>query len=231
MVQESRIAHFEASGGLAAGVPTCRGDETLGGIDAHGVDAELAHATAERALAGQVRAAHLRVLSRLLQHHIGESGIARLVSVFPQIALALSPTLAPLAWIDLQDLILLLEKARIKVPHQQVPQKVGRGTISATFARFFGADPTTLSAETVISALPTFWDRYHSWSQPTVLVETGAATVFIEGHPGSVDICNVVGAELERIVELTGAKPNAVQHPGCAVLGAGRCEFRLSWSA
>ena len=35
-----------------------------------------------------------------------------------------------------------------------VPRKVGRGTMSATFARLFGADPSSLAAETVLAALP-----------------------------------------------------------------------------
>ena len=37
-----------------------------------------------RSITGHVRAAHLRVLSRLLQHHLGESGMARIVDRVPR---------------------------------------------------------------------------------------------------------------------------------------------------
>src|SRR6185436_20920685 len=100
-----------------------------------------------RVITGHVRAAHLRVLSRLLQHHLGESGLARIVNETPTLAGALSPTLGPLGWIELSDLVNVLDIARVRVTSQLVPRKVGRGTMSATFARLFGADPTTLAPE------------------------------------------------------------------------------------
>jgi diguanylate cyclase (GGDEF)-like protein len=184
----------------------------------------------DRVVAGQVRAAHLRVLTKLLQHHIGESGMARLLTEAPNLANAFSSTLAPLSWVDLADLIAAIERARALVPSQLVPRKVGRGTMSATFARLFGADPTTLPAETVLAALPTFWDRYHAWGAISVHVETGMADVVLTGYSGSTDICSLVGAELERIVELTGATAVGAAHTSCACTGALRCEYRLSWT-
>ncbi|MGE0404213.1 MAG: diguanylate cyclase, partial [Kofleriaceae bacterium] len=123
-----------------------------------------------RTVSGQVRAVHLRVLSKLLQHHLGESGIAKLVNESPALGNALLPTLAPLAWVELADLIAMLDKAHEKIPSQLVPRKVGRGTMSATFAHLFGADPATLPAEIVLAALPSFWDRYHTWSGVDVIV-------------------------------------------------------------
>ena len=50
---------------------------------------------------GRVRAAHLRVLSRILQHHLGESGIAQHHERAPELATAFAATLAPLGWIEL----------------------------------------------------------------------------------------------------------------------------------
>ncbi|MGE3456359.1 MAG: diguanylate cyclase [Kofleriaceae bacterium] len=183
-----------------------------------------------RQVVGQVRAAHLRVLSKLLQHHIGESGIAKLVNETPELAPVLAPTLAPLGWVDLADLITLLARARGKLPSQQVAIKVGRGTMSATFARLFGADPTTLPVEKVLVALPTFWDRYHTWGAVEVAAEPGSAHVALAGYAGSTDVCAMIGAELERIVEMTGASGVASAHPVCAVHGEDRCEFRVSWA-
>jgi hypothetical protein len=102
--------------------------------------------------------------------------------------------------------------------------------MSATFPRLFGADPTTLPAETVLSALPAFWGRYHDWGDAEVVVQTGSADIVLHGYSGSPDVCLMVGAELERIVELTGATAVGVVHGNCVCAGARLCEFRLSWT-
>src|SRR6201999_3262643 len=81
--------------------------------------------------------------------------------------------LPPLGWPSLADLVAGFEIARSHVPSQLVPRKVGRGTMSATFARLFGADPTTLAAETVLAALPAFWARYHDWGDAEIAVHPG----------------------------------------------------------
>ena len=186
-------------------------------------------ASGHRAITGQVRAAHLRVLSKLLQHHLGESGIAKLANESPVMAHALSSTLAPLSWVDLSDLVAVLDRARDLLDGQLVPRKVGRGTMSATFARLFGADPSSLPAETVLAALPTFWDRYHAWGEVEVVVHTGSSDVFLGGFSGAPDVCAIVASELERIVELTGASAVGATHTACVHMGDRQCEYRLSW--
>jgi hypothetical protein len=196
-----------------------------------GIDSlELPSVPSQRIVTGRVRAAHLRVLSRLLQHHLGESGMAKMVNETPALAHSLSSTLGPLEWIELADLVAALDRARAKVPSQLVSRKVGRGTMSATFARLFGADPTTLPAETVLAALPTFWARYHDWGDVEVAVYPGSADLLMHGYPGSIDVCAMVAAELERIVELTGAAAVGATHTACACTGANHCEYRLSWT-
>ncbi|HEX3766678.1 MAG TPA: diguanylate cyclase [Kofleriaceae bacterium] len=203
------------------------------GIDQ--LPAQLAQAVlstpSARIITGHVRAAHLRVLSRLLQHHLGESGLARIVNDIPALSRALSPSLAPLGWIDLADLVAGFEVARTHVPSQLVPRKVGRGTMSATFARLFGADPTTLAAETVLTALPAFWARYHDWGDAEVAVHPGWANIVLHGYAGSLDVCALVAAELERVVELTGATTAEATHPACVFTGARRCEYHIIWTA
>jgi len=195
-----------------------------------GLEAEhLPSAPSARIVTGQVRAAHLRVLSRLLQHHLGETGMAKVVNESPRLAQALSQTLAPLAWVDLADLIAALEAAKAKVPSQLVPRKVGRNTMSATFPRLFGADPSSVSPDTVLAALPSCWTRIHDWGDLTVEVEAGSATVRLGGYAGSTDVCELVAAELERIVELTGAHDVAVTHTSCACTGERQCEYRVRW--
>jgi diguanylate cyclase (GGDEF)-like protein len=181
-------------------------------------------------ITGRVRAAHLRVLHKILQHGVGESGLARLKTERPDLANLLGATLAPLGWVELRELVGTFDVARDLLPGMVVAQKVGRGTMSATFARLFGADPASLSPETVLAALPTFWDRYHEWTDVEVAVKPGFAEIRQTGYPGSSDICLLVGAELERIVELTGAEAVTSSHPLCRLAGNDACEFKLSWS-
>jgi len=195
--------------------------------------ADLAHMRSlpsARIITGQVRATHLRVLSRLIQAHIGESGMAKLMNETPLFASMFAPTLAPLGWVDLADLVAALDRARSLVPSQLLPRKVGRGTMSATFARLFGADPSSLPAETVLAALPSFWSRYHDWGELEVVVHPGMADIAMRGFSGSADVCALVAAELERIVELTGAGAVGAAHTSCACLGDSHCEYRLSWT-
>lgn len=179
---------------------------------------------------GRVRAAHMRVLSKILQHHLGESGMAKITSDHPELANAFSATLAPLAWIELGELVTALACARDVLPNATVPRKVGRGTMSATFARLFGADPTSVSPETVIAALPSYWDRYHDWGTVEVAIHLSAADVTLVGYSGSSDVCAMVAAEMERIVELTGVEIVSSAHPRCRCKGADTCDFKLIWS-
>jgi hypothetical protein len=183
-----------------------------------------------RVAIGHVRAAHLRVLSRLLQHYLGEVRLAQLVHEAPELAGVLSATLAPLGWVPLAKLVTALQFARSHVPGQQVPRKVGRGTMSATFARLFGADPSTLTAEAMLTALPASWARYHDWGDIEVSVSPGTAELVLYGYAGSLDVCAMIAAELERVVELTGAGAVGVIHTACAFVGAKRCEYRVTWT-
>ncbi|HEX2685503.1 MAG TPA: serine/threonine-protein kinase [Kofleriaceae bacterium] len=196
-----------------------------------GIDSvELRKAMRERAVTGHVRAAHLRVLSRVIEHHLGESGLAQIVGEAPALAGALSASLAPLGWAPLADLVTALELARTYVPSQSMPRKVGRGTINATFTRLFGSDPTTLSAEAVMTSLPQFWPHYHAWGDVSVRVQPGSADLVLHGYAGSVEVCALVVAELERVVEMTGADAVGVTHTSCALIDAPRCEYQVTWT-
>jgi diguanylate cyclase (GGDEF)-like protein len=223
-----RLPADPAASGPANDDPLRTAELLLGPTE--GLDDELSATPGVRAVTGHVRAAHLRVLQRLLQHHVGEPGLAEIVRATPSLSAALSANLAPLGWADLADLVTAFEIARTHVPSQLVPRKVGRGTMSATFARLYGADPSTLPAETVLTALPAFWARYHDWGDVEVSVSPGAADVVLHGYAGSVDVCALVAAELERVIELTGAAEAAVTHTACAIVGARRCEYHLSWT-
>ena len=87
-----------------------------------------------------------------------------------------------------------------------------------------------LVSETVLSALPSFWPRYHEWGEVDVAVHPGMADVGMRGFSGSADVCALVAAQLERIVELTGAQAAGATHTSCACKGDSHCEYRLSWT-
>jgi hypothetical protein len=156
--------------------------------------------------------------------------MAKLIADTPDLAAALAPTLAPLAWVDLADLVQSFEVTRRLLPNKSVPRKIGRGTMSATFARLFGADPSSLAAETVLAALPTFWLRYHDWGDTEVAVNAGHAIVMLSGSSGSTDVCELVASELERIVELTRADDVKATHDTCRHKGGHSCEYQLRWT-
>ncbi len=233
------LERLSADAPIARSVPTAKADAsgvlepTTGLTNAE--QEQLARMTSERRsdrVVGRVRAAHLRVLSRILQTHLGESGMARVVAERPELASALSPTLAPLGWVELRELVSVLQQVCMLMPNHVVPRKVGRGTMSATFPRLFGADPASLPAEKILGAMPSFWPRYHEWGEVDVATRPGGATVKLYGYSGSTDLCAMVTAELERIVELTGATSVSVTHPTCTCLAPDkRCEFVLSWTA
>jgi hypothetical protein len=52
----------------------------------------------------------------------------------------------------------------------------------------------------------------------------------LHGYAGSVEVCALVGAELERAVELTGAGAVGATHTACVFTGGRRCEYRLTWT-
>lgn len=182
------------------------------------------------AITGRVRAAHLRVLSKLMSHSLGETIMARIITGEPSLARVLAPTLPPLEWVDLSDLLGAFAHANAQLPNAMLARKVGRGTMSATFARLFGAEPTTLATEKVLAALPTFWARYHDWCKAHVQVSVGGADVTLHGYPASQEVCTMVAAELERIVELTGASAVGCAQTQCVMNGAAACTYRLSWT-
>jgi hypothetical protein len=52
----------------------------------------------------------------------------------------------------------------------------------------------------------------------------------LHGYAGSAEVCALVAAELERVVELTGAEAALASHAACVFTGARRCEYRVTWA-
>jgi hypothetical protein len=159
-----------------------------------------------------VRAAHFRVAGRVIAHLAGEPTVRQLCEEDADLAHALAPDASPMGWLPLQLLCSLVERAAQHVKGKngadiasQLIRAIGRSTVSATFARFFGADPTTLGVVSMLALLPSMWSRYHGWCKARVMKRgAGAADVIIVGAcpPLAVHLCS---AELAKACELGGA--------------------------
>jgi len=150
-----------------------------------------------------VRAAHLRVLSRILNASRRRIGLARITIQRPELASAFAATLAPLSWVDLAELISALD-CTVDVAARDLRRAQGRPRHDERDVRaVVRRRPRLARPETVLAALPTFWSRYHDWGDVDVVVHSGSANISLTGYSGSTHVCTLIGAELERIVELT----------------------------
>jgi diguanylate cyclase (GGDEF)-like protein len=153
---------------------------------------------------GKVRGAHFRVAARVIAHRLGGAAVRGLSEASPQLAAALGPALSPLAWEPAELLVDMLERCT-GGPPEDLARVIGRGTVTATFTRFFGANPTSLPVETVLRAAPAFWGRYHDWCRLTVgSASAGQAELMLDVRPMSPLLTALVSAELGRVTELAG---------------------------
>lgn len=194
------------------------------------VATSLPPTSSDPGIIGMVRGAHFRLLSKLLAHHLGESAVNRLSAEKPTWAPLLAQGLPPMSWQELGLFVEMLAHVTQLLPQVGVPRQVGRNVIAATFARMFGAEPASLPIETVLTAMPTFWPRYHDWGGINVYLDECKADIILDGFAGSPLVCEMVGAQFERIAELAGAVDVAVDHITCTTHTADACRYRLVWS-
>jgi hypothetical protein len=106
--------------------------------------------------------------------------------------------------------------------------------MSASFARFYGAEPSALvalSPAVVLAETPRFWRELHSWGDVRVNVGDTAAEVSIQGTPRQPLLCQLVEGSLERIAELSGGIGARARQSGCETQGDPACTFEIRWSA
>ncbi len=129
------------------------------------------------------------------------------------LAAALAPGASPLGWLPLSLLCDLVSRAE---PHarrnntadasEHLMRAIGRSTVSATLARFLGADPATLGVLAMLATLPSTWSRYHGWCTARVLARGPTAVdVVITGAAPSPLALNLVDSQLAKACELAGA--------------------------
>ena len=186
----------------------------------------------QRIVVGQVRAAHLRVLSQLLQHHLGECGMAKHGRTrSPQLAHGARAD-ARAARVDRSRRSRRRARPRARAcaeparPAQGRPRHDERDVRAPVRCRsgIAARRDRARRAADVLGSLSRLGRRSPSTSSRS------SADVVLDGYPGSTEVCALVGAELERIVELTGASAVGAAHIACACTGDARCEYRLSWT-
>jgi diguanylate cyclase (GGDEF)-like protein len=187
-------------------------------------------APTRRPATGKVRAAHFHVARKVIAARHGEASVRSMMAKHPPIAAALAPSRQPLDWVDLEPLVQLLWLVETQAPGENLPHQVGRATITATFARLFGANPSSIPVGTVIRAAPTFWKRYHDWCALTATVDATTATITLDGEPGAQVTCDMIAGELARVVELAGGNDVAVEHDVCRCTGGAACRYALRWA-
>ncbi len=184
--------------------------------------------------AGMVRAAHFRVAGRVISHLAGDAAVRSLCEASADFADALATGASPMGWLPLRLLCELAERGAMHIKRGSVTERsiqliraIGRSTMSATFARFFGADPATLGVVSMLSVLPSLWSRYHGWSRIRVLKRApGEAEVTLVGD-GPALAMHLVSAELEKACELAAARDVTVTY--AAVNREHR--FMIRWAA
>ena len=178
---------------------------------------------------GHVRGAIFRVARSLLARHSNGQWLRDLSD--SELGEALQPTLSPTSWQPLELLVELLEQTETRFGSgAQLAVAVGKATMSATFARFFGADPLTLTPGAVLGAAESYWSLYHTWSTITVTgTKPGHRAVALRGDPVSPYVCLSVAASFARIAELSGATDVSCDHTQCACTGSDLCELAVVW--
>ena len=181
--------------------------------------------------AGATRGALFRVAYKILGNRLGSAWVRRACERDPGLAEVLRPTVQPLGWYPIERLIALLHTvpAGVRDPHK-VARELGRAIMTSTFARFYGADPSLLSPDQVLSGAEDFWARYHSWGRLTVQAGVGHSIITITDTPREPLVCCLVEGTLERIAELAGGSDARAVHTSCETQGAAECTFEISWS-
>jgi len=190
------------------------------------------HAPAPRP--GMIRAAHFRIAARVIAHLGGDAVVRAVAADDDALAAALAPGASPLGWLPLTLLCDLVRRAE---PHarrngatdasEHLMRAIGRSTVSATLARFLGADPAQLGVTAMLATLPSTWSRYHGWCTARVQPRGPlAADVVITGAAPSPLALHLVDSQLAKACELAGATDVTVG----VTASSPEYRFSLAWA-
>jgi diguanylate cyclase (GGDEF)-like protein len=190
--------------------------------------------TATAAEGNATRGALFRTAYRILGNRLGSAWVRGACERHPGLAHVLRPTLALLGWYPVGAMVELLGQVppQVRDPHR-VARELGRASMTASFARFYGADAATLTARTpeaVLAEAPRFWPWFHRWGRVEAETAAGAAVVTVTGTPRAPLLCCHVEGMLERIAELAGGFGAHARHSACEHAGDRACTFEIGWS-
>jgi serine/threonine-protein kinase len=168
---------------------------------------------------------------RVLGARQGAAWVTHVSRKHGSLAQALQPQQTLLSWhpTELFQLMLRLvaESGR---DARAFGRELGRVATSATFARFFGADPAALNPGEVLAATDLIWRRYHTWGDVTV-VKSGDAARVVTIASGPLDelVWSPAQGILEQVTILAGAAKAEVTILSKDLKTANRCQFRVEW--
>jgi len=169
---------------------------------------------------------------RVLGAREGAAWVAQVARRNPELAKALQPQNTLLSWHPTELYVAMLEAiARSGRDALVFARELGRVAASATFARFFGADPSAMSPGHVLDTADLFWRRYHTWGMVNVQrAGERVARLSIVGGPRDARVCASTAGILEEVVRLSGARNGQASHDECEWSGGHACVFEVAWS-
>jgi len=179
----------------------------------------------------QTRGVLFRAAPGLLGARRGAAWLRELSRQSTSLAEVLQPQGSLLAWYptDLYLLMLHSVPADSREP-RAFARELGRSAAAATFARFLGADPNKLNAQTLLDMIGVLWHRYHTWGRLEVAARApGMARLHLgEGLRDPLLTASVAGI-LEKVAGLSGLHGAALEVAADDAEGAAESQFVLRW--
>jgi diguanylate cyclase (GGDEF)-like protein len=169
---------------------------------------------------------------RVLGARQGAAWVSHVSRRLPALAQALQPQNTLLSWHPTELFVQMLQAIRESGRDPRAfGRELGRVAASATFSRFFGADPAALSPGPVLDATDLIWKRYHTWGEVAIERSSDAeALVVLSGGPPEELIWAPTAGILEQVALLAGAAKSSVEILGKADGKDGSCRFRVTWT-
>src|SRR5262249_29019095 len=169
------------------------------------------------AQAPHTRGVLFRSSYRVLGAREGAAWVAQVARRNPELGKALQPQNTLLSWHPTELYVAMLQAIERSGRDALVfARELGRVAASATFSRFFGADPAALSPGNVLETADLFWRRYHTWGKVSVGRDgDGRGSVGVVAGPKEPRVCASTAGILEEVVRLAGAKKGEAAHPAC----------------
>jgi diguanylate cyclase (GGDEF)-like protein len=169
---------------------------------------------------------------RVLGARQGAAWVSHVSRRLPALAQALQPQNTLLSWHPTELFVQMLQAIRESGRDPRAfGRELGRVAASATFSRFFGADPAALSPGPVLDATDLIWKRYHTWGEVVIDRSNDVeAMVTLSGGPPEELIWAPTAGILEQVAVLAGASKTNVEILGKVDGREGSCRFRVTWT-